>query len=160
MRKVVINSTPIIALYEIGQLGLLKELYHSVIIPEAVYQEVTQKDDELKQWISQNREWFVCQKIQFENEKKMYHAKLHKGEVEVMILAQEMNADLVILDDLLARKTAEYLGLNITGTVGVLIKAKRKGILSEVMPLVDNMLGHGIYLSDKLIQSIRKIANE
>lgn len=55
----------------------------------------------------------------------MYQAKLHAGEVEVMILAQEEPpANLVILDDNAAKKTAKYLGLKVTGTLGVLIKAK------------------------------------
>ena len=56
----------------------------------------------------------------------MYEAKLHDGEVEVMILAQEEpKADLVILDDNSAKKTAKFLELSVTGTLGVLVKAKQ-----------------------------------
>ena len=62
----------------------------------------------------------------------MYKAKLHAGEVDVMILAQaDPKADLVIIDDN-AAKTAKYLGLTVTGTLGVLIKAKQSGIISSV----------------------------
>ena len=84
----------------------------------------------------------------------MYRAKLHSGEVETMILAQQKSfqADLVILDDLAARKTAQYLGLNVTGTMGVLIKAKQKGIVDEVRPLLDEIMKNGFFVSDKVLQ--------
>ena len=71
------------------------------------------------------------EQIKDHGEKKMYKAKLHDGEVEVMILAQERNADLVILDDNAAKKTAKYLGLTVTGTLGVLVKGKRQGIIER-----------------------------
>lgn len=79
------------------------------------------------------------EEIKDHSEKKMYKAKLHDGEVEVMILAQEQKADLVILDDNAAKKTAKYLGLPVTGTLGVLIKAKRMGIIESVKPLITEL---------------------
>ena len=92
----------------------------------------------------------------------MYRAKLHAGEVETMILAQQKSfqADLVILDDLAARKTAQYLGLNVTGTMGVLIKAKQKGIIAEVKPLLDEMMKNGFFVSNKVLQMVLKAAGE
>ena len=63
----------------------------------------------------------------------MYQAKLHAGEVEVMILAQETpKADLVVLDDNAAKKTAKFLGLKVTGTLGVILKAKKQGFIERV----------------------------
>jgi len=56
-----------------------------------------------------------------------------------MILAQEQGADLVIIDDNAAKKTAKYLGLPVTGTLGVLVKAKHLGIVEEVRPLLSEM---------------------
>ena len=92
----------------------------------------------------------------------MYRAKLHAGEVETMILAQQksFHANLVILDDLAARKTAQYLGLNVTGTMGVLIKAKQKGIIAEVKPLLDEMMKNGFFVSNKVLQMVLKAAGE
>lgn len=63
--------------------------------------------------------WICVESIRDDTEKKMYKAKLHAGEVEVMILAQEQKADLVIIDDNAAKKTAKYLGLTVTGTLGI-----------------------------------------
>mgnify|MGYP007120226486 CR=1 FL=1 len=64
-------------------------------------------------------DWIRVERILSPSDKKMYQAKLHDGEVEVMILAQEgVRADLVILDDNAAKKTAKYLGLTVTGTFG------------------------------------------
>lgn len=77
-----------------------------------------------------------------------------------MILAQETHADLAIIDDLAARKTAEYLGIPLTGTIDILIKAKKSGLISEVMPVIKEMESHNIYFSEKLLKQIRSIADE
>lgn len=77
-----------------------------------------------------------------------------------MILAEEINADLCIIDDLLARKYAKYLGYTITGTIGILLKAKEEGYINKVKPLLDDLLNGGIYIDDKLYDRILKIANE
>ncbi len=90
----------------------------------------------------------------------MYKAKLHDGEVEVMILAQERKADLVILDDNAAKKTAKYLGLSVTGTLGVLVKAKRQGIIKEVRPLLAEMRQKGFYVSNAVEQMVLEQAGE
>jgi len=77
-----------------------------------------------------------------------------------MILGNEIKADLCIIDDLLARKYAKHLGFNITGTLGILIKAKEKGILEKVKPLIDELIKNNIYINDKLYRTVLKIANE
>jgi len=91
----------------------------------------------------------------------MYKAKLHDGEVEVMILAQEYEGDhLVIIDDGPARRTADYLGLTLTGTIGVLIKAKEKGLINAVMPFIAKMEKQGIFFSDELKARVKRVAGE
>ena len=90
----------------------------------------------------------------------MFKARLHDGEVEVMILARELDADLVVIDDYAARKTAEYIGLNLTGTIGTLIKAKQNGYIDDVMPIVKIMEQNGIYYSDQLKNQIRRLTGE
>lgn len=90
----------------------------------------------------------------------MYQAKLHAGEVEVMILAQETNADLVILDDNAAKKTAKFLGLTVTGTMGVLLKAKSLGFISEVKPIIDRIKDNGFFITNELYNLILNQAGE
>ena len=84
--------------------------------------------------------------------KNMYKTQLHEGEVEVMILSLEQDADLVVIDDANAKKHAKYLNLNVTGTLGILIKAKQKGYINELKPILEEMVEKHIYLSDKLIK--------
>lgn len=77
-----------------------------------------------------------------------------------MVLAQEQNADLVILDDNAAKKTAKYLGFTVTGTLGVLIKAKRQGIIEEVRPLLYGMRQNGFYVSNAVERMALEQAGE
>ena len=160
MRKVIVNSTPLITLSKINRLELLKELYGEITIPEAVFHEVTAKNDGIKRKLLESRAWVHVQQISDDSDKRMYKAKLHDGEVEVMILAQEVKADLVIIDDNAARKTAIYLGLPLTGTIGVLLRAKEKGMIPRVMPLVENLEQNGMYVSPQLKAWVRSQAHE
>ena len=92
--------------------------------------------------------------------KRFFKVQLHDGEVEVMILGRELEAELLIIDDYLAREYAKYLGFKVTGTFGLLLKAKEKGIIEYVKPLVDGLVDNGIYIDDKLYQNILGIAGE
>ena len=101
MRKVIVNSTPIIGLANIGKLDLLRLVYQKITIPQAVFDELISPS--VRQQVLKNRDWIQVEHIQDASQKQMYRAKLHAGEVEVMILAQEKKADLVLLDDNAAR---------------------------------------------------------
>lgn len=160
MRKVVVNSTPLIALCKINRLELLRELYGEITIPEAVFHEVTAKNDAVKRKLLESGAWIHVQTISDKSDKRMYKAKLHDGEVEVMILAQEIKADLVMIDDNAARKTAIYLGLPLTGTIGVLLRAKETGLIPKVMPLVESMEHNGLYFGPQLKEWVRSQAKE
>ncbi len=160
MRKVVVNSTPLIALCGIGELDILRKLYGEIFIPEAVYREVTFKEDSACALLKNLCEWIHVERISSADEKKMYRAKLHEGEVEVMILACEINADLIILDDNAAKKTAKYLGFKVTGTLGVLLKAKQSGITWEVRPLLEKIKMNGFYISREVEKLVLGQAGE
>lgn len=78
-----------------------------------------------------------------------------------MILAQEGTADdLVVIDDNTAKKTAKYLGLKVTGTIGVLLRAKREGIIPEISSVLEKMKKNGFYISEGLEQMIMEQAKE
>ncbi len=160
MRKIVVNSTPLIILGNIDGLKILQELYGEIIIPRAVFEEVTSKDDNAKLNLSQNLSWIKVLEVQDKSNRKMYQAKLHDGEVEVMMLANEISADLLIIDDNAAKKTAKFLGFTVTGTLGVILKAKSEGIIPQVKPIVDEMLRQGFYISPSIIETVLKMANE
>ncbi len=160
MPKVIVNSTPLIVLCKIGHLDLLKKLYHEIFIPSAVYHEVTALEDSACMQIKTAGEWVHVEQICAHTDKKMYKAKLHDGEVEVMILAQEQQADLVIIDDNAAKKTAKYLGLSVTGTLGVLIKAKQQGWIREIHPLLSELKRNSFYISSVLERIVLEQAGE
>lgn len=161
MRKVVVNTTPLIALSRVGQLGILKKVYGEVIIPEAVYRELSIKEDSVcKRAVDSSLDWIRVDKIKNQMAKSMYKTQLHDGEVEVMILAKEITADVVIIDDANAKKHAKYLELPVTGTLGVLIKAKKEGYVGELKPILQQMVECGIYISQGLIEWCLKQTGE
>ena len=161
MRKVVVNTTPLIALSHVGQLDVLKRLYGEIIIPEAVYRELSIKTESIcKKAVDNSLEWIRIKSINNEMAKAMYKTQLHDGEVEVMILSKEIAADVVIIDDANAKKHAKYLGLPVTGTLGVLIKAKREGYINELKPIFSQMVENGIYISQSLMESCLKQVGE
>lgn len=145
MRKVIANTTPLIALAGIGQLELLHHLYEKILIPQAVMDEI---ESEPAHTQVMNAKWIQIKKIAHSERKSFYKARLHSGEVEVIILAEEEKADLVIMDDNNAKKTAKYIGLNVTGTFGILIKAKQTGLIPAVAPLLEKLIDDGFYVDE------------
>jgi predicted nucleic acid-binding protein len=161
MRKVVVNTTPLIALSHIGQLDILKKMYGEILIPNAVYNELSAKPDSIcKIEVDNSKDWIRVKEIKNQMAKSMYKTQLHEGEVEVMILAQEVNADLVIIDDANAKKHAKYLKLPVTGTLGVLIKAKQNGYVDKLKPMLQMMIENGIYISQDLVKLCLKQVGE
>ncbi len=161
MRKVVVNTTPLIALSHVGQLSLLKKLYGEISIPEAVYGEVSVKTESVcKKAVDSSLDWIRVEKIKNQMAKDMYKTQLHDGEVEVMILSKEIMADVVIIDDANAKKYAKYLKLPVTGTLGVLMRAKQEGYIDKLEPVLRQMVEKGIYLSQELIEFCLKQAEE
>ena len=161
MLRVIVNSTPLIALCNISRLDLLQKVYGRIVIPQAVFDEVTEKDDSACRQIKQRPDWIEVKQISDNSQKQMYRAKLHDGEVEVMILAQELpTADLLIIDDNAAKKTAKFLGLHVTGTLGVLLKAKRMGLVEEIAPLIEDLCKNGFYVDETVKAMALKQASE
>ena len=161
MRRVIVNSTPIIVLSNINRLDILKALYGQIIIPQAVFDEVTAKSDSACYQIANHSDWIIVEQIINFDQKRMYQTRLHAGEVEVMILAQQNpKADLIILDDNTAKKTAKFLGLTVTGTLGVLVKAKKDGIIKFVAPIIDDLINNGFYITDDIRRMVLDNAGE
>ena len=158
MRKVVVNTTPLIALAEIGELHLLKDLYGEIYIPDAVFEEI--KSEPAYSEVRVASEWIKQVSVSPAGNTDMLSSRLHTGEVEVIQYARESDADLVILDDQLARRTAKYLGLTITGTLGVIIKAKEKGYVQSVKPIMDKLIQNGLYISPKVQEDVLKLSDE
>ena len=156
----VVDSTPIIALALVGKLDLLQRLYGQVVIPPAVQREVMAGGSgaagrtELRQ-----ATWIRVIPLEDTRRAEML-SDLDRGEAEVIALAQELEADRVIIDERLARRHTRRLGLTLTGTLGVLLRAKRAGLISVIAPLVEQLLQGGIHLGDSVIAEALRLAGE
>ena len=78
----------------------------------------------------------------------------------MMLLAEEKQANLLIMDDNAAKKTAKFLGFKVTGTLGILLKAKKEGHINAIKPLVEKLQETGFYVSPKVKQYVLEEANE
>lgn len=87
-------------------------------------------------------------------------ADLGPGESEVLALATNHKSALLVIDDKLARRIAEMRGFRITGSAGVLLRAKRKGLVAEIKPIIQQLLDLDFRLKPDLIEEILKIAGE
>ena len=161
MPRIIVNSTPLIVLSNINHLDILQKLYSDIYIPQAVFDEVTAKNDSACQQIKNNLNWIHVCTIKNQSMKRMYQAKLHDGEVEVMILAQEnKNKDIMIIDDSAAKKTAKFLGLQVTGTLGIILKAKKVNIISNVTSIMDQLIQNGFYITQEVYDFVKNEAGE
>jgi predicted nucleic acid-binding protein len=159
MRKVISNTTPILSLLKIGKLDLLRSLYENVSIPEAVYAEIEKGKDRDFYVDLDKIDWITIEKIR-SSEFKFYIFDLDAGELEVLILAHEQKADLVILDEIMGRRYARQMNLNLTGTLGILLKSKECGFISDVTSLIKELISKGTWLNPRLVAKTIEIAGE
>lgn len=159
MPKVVSNTTPIISLLKIGKLEILKDLYEEIYIPQEVFSEIEAGKNKKYYLNLQEVEWIRIEQIQ-DKKSVAYFLDLDKGEAEAIMLATESEADLILLDEALGRYHAKHAGLKVTGTIGILIKAKKQGLISELKPLLFELREKGVWLSESLIEKILELTNE
>ena len=136
--KAVVNATPLISLALLGRLSLLKEMFAEVIVPRAVYKEVIQGGtgkpgaDALAE-----ANWLKVVSVDVSITIEPLLLGLDAGELEVLLLARQIKADWVIIDERLARRVAFALGLPVKGTLGILLAAVLAGLLSKQEALDD-----------------------
>lgn len=85
---------------------------------------------------------------------------LHLGEKEAMLLYEDIKADLIIIDDNSARKEATRRGQKVTGILGVLSRAKEKGLINEVRPLINELLNSGYFISENVLDYLYQSLEE
>ncbi len=146
--KVVSNSSPLIFLSAIGMLDLLKAEFGEVLVPEAVYDEVTSNElkgsNEVK-----HADWIKVLTIK-NIEMPSFMPMLDRGEESAIVLAIEQDADLVLLDDLAGRRAAMMRGLNVMGTLGFLKVMHRKGRIKNFKDVLDSIQKNGFWMNADL----------
>ncbi len=139
---VVSDATPLIGLAKIDQLHLLKDLFGTIVIPQAVYDEVVTHAPNRPGAVEVSQAtWIQIQSVADKTRVAYLRSDLDKGEAEALVLAGELAADWILLDEPKARLAAQLLGLKFIGTVGLLLLAKQTGKISAVRPLLDSRHG-------------------
>lgn len=138
---VVCNTSPIIALAGARQLELLRAVYTQIVVPDAVFEEITVAGaGEPGAREVAEAPWIKRQTVGNTPLVTALRLELDAGEAETIALAIECNANLILLDERIGRRAAQRLGLAVVGTLGVLIAAKDQGLLAAVKPVLDALL--------------------
>jgi len=159
MRKVVSNTTPILSLLKIGKLDILRELYRKIYIPQAVYREIEVGKDRDYYADIKKIDWIDIMSIQTPSARSFLF-DLDDGEAETIILAQELTADLAIIDENIGRRYAIQLNIPVTGTIGVLLKAKKQGLITTIAPLLKELREKSSWINDNLFNKAIIISGE
>jgi predicted nucleic acid-binding protein len=158
---IISNATPLIAFARIGELPLLQAIVKNLVIPTAVAREISEYEPERSGSIDLFQEsWITIQPVQSERQVLLLLPTLDRGEAEVIALALEQNARLVLMDELAGRQVADSLGIPITGSIGVLIRAKQLGKIPTIKPYIETMLQQGIRYSRRFIHEVLQYVEE
>jgi uncharacterized protein len=155
---VVSDTTAISNLLHIGQLMLLKDLFAKVLVPEQVVNELAAVEG-FVETISK-ADYIVPVHCAVILDTLQHNAVLDEGERAAISYAVDNNADLLIIDELNGRRAATALGLNIIGTIGILMAAKKKKILKTIKQHLDDLRTNGFWISEKIYLEALKLANE
>ena len=160
-RKLVINTTPLIALAAAGCIDALPHLYASVIVPREVADEIRAggKTGIGVAELNTAPSWLEVQVSQVTIPPYLANA-LDRGEAAVITTALDRNIRLVCIDETVGRRMARLSGLDLTGSLGILIKAKQRGFPVKIADAARRMRDHGIWLSAQVIASAMATAGE
>jgi len=146
MRNIIADTSCLIVLEKIKMLYLLKELYGTILVSEEVAGEYGDKV----------AEWVKIRQVQDRKTLEVISAFVDLGEASSIALAMETENSTIIIDDLKGRKVAGKLRLKITGTIGVLLKAKESNLVDSLKSATEQLKTSGFHISNELEQEILK----
>jgi uncharacterized protein len=151
---VVSDTSPVTSLLQVGHANILSTLFGRVLIPPAVR-------DELLRFHPSLPDFLHVQAIRDQPAAESLSRDLDRGEAEAIILAEECDAEYLLMDETIGRSIAEARGLRIVGLLGVLLMAKKAGQISSVGRLIAELeLIAGFFVSDKVKQIVLIAAGE
>jgi uncharacterized protein len=159
---VVSNTSPIFYLSTIGRLDLLRQLYNEIVIPTAVFNEITHVGNtDASARAVPTLSWIKTQPATDQGFIDTLSAELDPGEAEVIALAIELNAARLLMDERLGRSAATRVGLQVTGVLGILIAAKRNDLIEDVKPLLDALIEQvGFWVDERLYAEVLQAVGE
>jgi predicted nucleic acid-binding protein len=153
---VIADTSPINYLIQIGAVDVLPKLYDQIIIPEGVRRElnVSAAPPKVRDWFGQIPDWLVVRALETPINPELAES-LDAGESEAIQIASELNADLLMIDERLGRKIAIKRGLKVIGTIGILVQAKRVGLVDLDLAISD-LIETNFYISPELREYLRE----
>ena len=165
MPEAISDSSILIHTARIGRLDILKDFYEKILITPAVWKEVVEEGEtkpgalEVKEACGSG--WIEVMAPANESVVQLLERELHKGEAETIALAIELHPDVIFLDESEARKVASLYGLPMTGTIGVLIRAKFEGKIVSLQEELDKLRNDaGFWIDDELFSRALQAAAE
>jgi hypothetical protein len=158
---IVSDTTPISELAKVDHLDLLPKLFGKVVIPQGVFDEL-QVGEHPAAKLVQDLSWLEVVTVNNQQlvRELQQSFKLDLGESEAIALAEEIRASQLLIDERAARKVAMARKLPLIGTVGILLLAKRRGLLDSVKDVLDEMKAQGMRISDRLYVQVLTLAQE
>lgn len=156
---VVSDTTPLISLLKIKRIGLLEKLFGEVVIPQAVFTELTVdiRFDEEAEVIKNEKFISVKEVSNMASVNILKRATgLDQGESEAIVLSDEIQADILLMDEAKGRKISDQMGIHIMGTIGILMVAYEDDILTadEVKNCIDGLQNAGRHIGHKHYQML------
>ena len=159
--KAVINTSPLISLSILKKLDVLPMLFEEIYIPTSVFQEaVIVGKGKYGSADIEHSNWLKTAEITNTDLRDSIALSLDYGESEVITLAKELEINTVIIDEYAGRRYAKMLDINVVGTLGILLKAKEKGIVQQIKPLMELLLNYRRYIDRSLFEKVLYIAGE
>lgn len=160
MREVICDTSSLLYLHQIKRLELLRRLCDHVVVPSAVV-------SELREGLAlgvdvpdpNNLDWMEVETPHGTAAMDLV-TDLGLGETEVLTLAMEREGAVALVDDRLARRLARQLNIPLTGTLGVLLDAKRAGFIDRLTPLMDELQSLGFRLAPQTRRAVLELAGE
>jgi uncharacterized protein len=155
---VVADTSALIALAACDALSLLDHLFTDVRVPLAVFQECTVPGKPLRGRL----EAYLREKVTEVDLQKFVIAVagLGQGELEAMALYKRLRAERLLVDDYRARKVAHLNGIEVIGSLGVLLRAKESGLVEKVRPLLLEIRTAGVQYGEQLVAEVLRLAGE
>ncbi len=157
---VISDTSPLVCLLHLNKIDLLKDLFTTVIIPPAVFEELIKAKIINETFLQYNT--FIHIKVPI-NSKQVEElmSVLDKGESEAIVLSTELKTDLLLIDEAPGRAIARKFGIPIKDVLGVLLQAKENNLLLGIKPLIEKLQTEiNFRINDKLLQKILIEANE
>lgn len=160
MFDLVCDTSPIQYLHQLELLHILPSLAKKVVVPSAVVEEIKIGNSlGVNLPILEKLDWVIVRRPASAQALPLI-TNLGPGETEVLMLGLEMRGAVVVLDDAPAREVAEVLGLRLTGTLGLLLDAKKAGLVNAVSPLLETLQSLKFRLAPRTLEAVLRLAGE